>query len=365
MPSFSDLPGREGFLFRAARGRQRTIFNPHAGLSIVNPPREIAGYLKDQPMFKTRTLVLAIASLSVWSTASAATFSEDFSADPLQRGWQASGDAGLFSWDSMNHNLSVTWDSSKTNSYFYHPLGTILTTNDSFSLEFDLQLKDAQTLNYGSELAVGFLHLADATGANFLRTSGTSPNVVEFDYFPPSQIAASVDATLIDASNQFYFAYTEAALEFGHTYHIRLAHGAGERTITGEVLTNGQTYAWLTNVFAATVPLSDFRLDVVAIASYLDDGFGDTVLAHGTVDNFIVTLPPPPVQNFVGVLTNQSWQGQFLSQSNWIYALERTRDLRTWTVASEAAPGTGATLILQDTNAISAGAFYRIRAERP
>lgn len=316
-------------------------------------------------MLKIRALVLILASLSVWSTASAATFTEDFSTDPLQRGWETFGDAGLFTWDSTNHNLSVTWDSSKTNSYFYHPLGTILTASDSFSVEFDLQLSDAQTANYGSELAVGFLKFVDATGTNFLRTSGISPNVVEFDYFPPSQIAASVDATLIDASNRYYFAYAEASLDPGRTYHIRLAHDAGERTITAEVLTNGQASAWLTNVFASTVPVADFRLDVLAIASYLDDGFGDTVLAHGTVDNFVVTLPPPPVQNFVGVLTNQFWRGQFLSQSNWIYTLERTRELRTWAAAADSAPGTGATLLLQDTTPVSAGAFYRIRAERP
>ena len=71
----------------------------------------------------------------------AATITENFSANPLQNGWQIFGDTNLFQWDSTNQNLAVTWDSSQTNSYFYHPLGTILTRNDDFSLAFDLAIE--------------------------------------------------------------------------------------------------------------------------------------------------------------------------------------------------------------------------------
>src|SRR5271165_5189674 len=111
------------------------------------------------------------------SPAHAATLTEDFSTDPLQKGWQVFGDTNLFTWNSTNQNLEVTWDSSQSNSYFSHSIGTILTTNDDFNVEFDLQLTNAVAANYGSELAIGFLHLADATGAGFLRSSGVSPNV--------------------------------------------------------------------------------------------------------------------------------------------------------------------------------------------
>src|ERR1019366_3157399 len=107
---------------------------------------------------------LAIASLFVLSAASAfaATITENFSTNPLQHGWQIFGDTNLFQWDSVNQNLAVTWDSSQPNSYFYHPLGTILTRNDDFSVAFDLQLNDAEASGYGFELAVGFLNLAEA-----------------------------------------------------------------------------------------------------------------------------------------------------------------------------------------------------------
>jgi hypothetical protein len=347
---------------RASAGR---TFSPLAGLSIVNPLRVVAGLLKDQSMIKFHWFSVAAATCFVLSAAPAATLTEDFSTDPSQHGWRTFGAASLFQWDSTNHNLSVTWDSAITNSYFYHSLGTILTTNDSFSLEFDIQVSQANTANYGSELAVGFLQLSEATSSGFLRTSGTSPNVAEFDYFPPSLIPPSVDATLIDRSNHFYFAYAEAPLNAGQTFHIRLAHAVGATTISGEVLTNGQSYTSLTNLFTSTVPTGDFRLDVVAVASYQDDGFGDTVLASGTVDNLVVTMPPPPVQDFAGSLTNGSWQGQFLSQNGWVYTLERTQDLRTWTSASAATPGNGATVALQDVSAADGLAFYRVRAERP
>ena len=75
---------------------------------------------------------LAIAGLFVLSIApvNASTIVEKFTTDPALDGWQIFGDTNLFHWDSTNQNLDVTWDSSQTNSYFYHPLGMTLTTND-------------------------------------------------------------------------------------------------------------------------------------------------------------------------------------------------------------------------------------------
>jgi hypothetical protein len=314
-------------------------------------------------MFKVRLAVLALAGWSVVSAARAATIQEDFSSNPSQDGWQVFGDATLFRWDSTQRNLAVTWDSSQTNSYFYHTLGTILTTNDDFSVEFDLTLSDATTANYGSELAIGFLHRREAFSPDFLRSMGTSPNVAEFDYFPPSQIAASIDATLIDGGNNFYFAYKMAALNPGTVYHVRLAHSAGEMALSGLVLTNGQPYVSLTNLTGATT--ADFRLDVLAISSYQDDGYDDSVLAHGTVDNLVVTVPPPPLQGFTGTLANGSWRGQFLSTINWLYTLERTVDFQTWIPVSGSLAGTGGVLPIQDSNSPTSQAFYRVRAERP
>lgn len=312
-------------------------------------------------MLRIGSKILFLAACCVASAASAATISEDFSSNPLQHGWRIFGDTNLFRWDATNKDLAVTWDSSQTNSFFYLPLGTLLTTNEAFSLDFDLRLLDAAAANYGSELAIGFLHLADATGTNFLRTSGTSPNVAEFDYFPPSDIAASVDATLIDSSNGFYFAYDNVELNPGTIYHVSLTHAAGALTIAGQVSSSGQVVTVLPNVYGAAT--NNFRLDVVAVSSYQDDGFGDSILAHGVLTNLTLTLPPPPVQNFTGNFSQGAWQGQFLSQPNWFYTLERSRDFQSWSGASATVPGTGAMLALRDTNPPAVAAFYRVKAE--
>ena len=103
-------------------------------------------------------------------------------------------------------------------------------------------------------------------------------------------------------------------------------------TFSGQILTNGSSYTALPNVYAA--PITDFRLDTLSISSYTDDGFGDSILAHGVVDNFVVTVPPPPVQNLTNTSSNGVWQAQFLSRSNWVYTLERTTDFQSWTNVS-------------------------------
>ena len=87
-------------------------------------------------MQKKSLLALAAAGFAFVSTLDAGTLTENFSHDPALDGWQVFGDTNLFHWDSVNHNLQVTWDSSQSNSYFYHPLGTILGTNDDFSMSF-------------------------------------------------------------------------------------------------------------------------------------------------------------------------------------------------------------------------------------
>ncbi len=313
---------------------------------------------------------LAFAGLFVLSAAHATTITENFTNNPSQDGWQIFGDTNLFQWDSTNQNLDVTWDSSQANSYFYHPLGTILATNDDFSVEFDLQLSNASATG-SFELAVGLLNFSDATSTNFSRPIGSTPNLFEFDYFPDGGYGPSIDATMADmtvtATNEsdFYFAYDTLPLAIGVTYHIILTHVAGEPTISGEVLTNGQIYTSLPNVYAG--PITDFRLDTVAVSSYsaAGDTFGDSLLAHGTVDNLVITLPPPPIQNLTGAFSNGVWQVQFSSQNDWFFTLERTSDFQLWTDVSPATPGNATNLILEDTNPPADKAFYRVSASRP
>jgi hypothetical protein len=117
---------------------------------------------------KTFVLGLAAASLFTLSTLGATPSVEiltSFTADPAQQGWKTFGNSNLFKWNSTNGCLDVTWDSSKSNSYFYYPIGTVLTRKDDFTMEFDLTINDISTSF--DQMALGFLNLGDATSSEF------------------------------------------------------------------------------------------------------------------------------------------------------------------------------------------------------
>ena len=297
---------------------------------------------------------------------SANVIADDFLTNPLANGWKIFGNTNLFVWNPTNQNVEVTWNSTNQNSYFYRPLGTVLTRDDAFSLSFDLQLNDAVAFNYGQQLAIGLMKFSDATNVNFSRSGGTAPNLFEFDYFPDTGFGDSIDATLIDTNigfTYFYFAYDNRTLAPGLTYQVTLTHLAGATNLTGQILTNGVLFTALPSIYAG--PITDFRLDTLSISSYADDGFGNSVLAHGTVKNFIVTLPPSPVQNLTGQLVGGQWQSQFLSRSNWLYTLERSADLQNWSAAASAVTGNGTNAITTDAAPPANQSFYRLRADRP
>jgi hypothetical protein len=314
---------------------------------------------------------LSLAGLFVLFTAhsGATTLAEDFSTDPLQDGWQIFGDTNLFRWDSTNHQLAVTWDSSQTNSYFYHPLGTILTRNDDFSLAFDLKLDEADASGYGFELTIGFLNLAEATSTNFDRSTGNdSPDLVEFTYFPDAGFGATVWPVFVDTNSLFnYNSNTDYAIYApppGDWYHIVMTYTASNQTMV-TTTTNFEQTSGITVVDPFMTNFTDFRVDTLSINNYQDDGFGDSIFARGTVDNFVVTVPPPPVQSLTGAFSNGIWRVQFISRSNWIYAIERTTDFQSWKNISPVIVGNATNLFLQDTNPPADKAFYRIHAERP
>jgi hypothetical protein len=107
----------------------------------------------------------------------AATITESFSSDPIARGWKTFGDHSLFAWNATNQNLAVTWDSSRSNSYFYLPLGTVLSKSDDFSFAFDLRLSDiAIGLSSNKpctfQIAIGLLNSQSATKTNFYVGTG-------------------------------------------------------------------------------------------------------------------------------------------------------------------------------------------------
>ena len=214
------------------------------------------------------------------------------------------------------------------------------------------------------ELAVGLVNFSEATSANFSRAFGISPDLCEFDYFPAYVYAgqpypASVDATLIDTASDFYFAYDDLTLNPGVTYQILLVHQTGADTISGAVFANGQLVNSMSNIYSG-LP-GAFQFDTLSVNSYADDGFGDSILAHGTIGKLAVASPLP-----VDKITNlAAGEVQFGSDTNWLYTLEQSVDFQTWTPAAPVRFGNGTNLVLQAANLPADKSFYRVRADLP
>jgi hypothetical protein len=323
-------------------------------------------------------LLLPLLSL-VPTIATATTLTETFSTDPTNRSWNVYGNTNLFRWNSTNQNLAVTWDSSKTNSYFQHSLGTVLTKNDDYSFAFDLRIDDIEIgVNplkpYTFELCLGMQNFASAAKSNFFRgNQSLSPNLAEFAYFPDSGFGATVWPTFTSTNSSHNYNgasdYTLIDLPTGVWMRIAMNYFASNRTVVTSITTNNVSIGAI-NVCKLSANFTDFRVDTFAVKSYSDGGQNPSdsgsLLAHGVVDNITITVPPPPVQNLRTLFTNGQWNAEFTGTNNWTYTLERTTNLLSWSEASVKTNGTGgATLLLPDTNNVPTGkSFYRVKATR-
>ena len=330
-------------------------------------------------MLSAKHLLIALPLICLLSSsAHAGVFTDDFTSDPTTDRWRIHGDASLFQWDSSAQQLDVTWDSSQTNSFFYHPLGMVLSKSDDFSLAFDLRFSDiaagVRPEKPGPfEIAVGFFNSANATNAAFSRGNLQCPNLVEFDYFPAGynpgygQIAATVSPIIVSTNRQAASSFTfPLELEPGDWFHFALSFTTSNQTLTTIMTRNGQPAEAIQSVVLSG-SFTDFRVDTFSINSYSDSGdrYG-SVLAHGQIDNLTVTTPERPRPVLAGDFSDSIWQVQFTSLTNWQYVLERTTNWTEWIPVSEPQLGNGATLNLSDTNqVIGNAAFYRVREERP
>jgi hypothetical protein len=164
----------------------------------------------------------------------------------------------------------------------------------------------------------------------------------------------------------FYFIYDTLPMDIGTTYHVTLTHAAGAGLISATVFTNGQIYTTMPLFYSGTI--GDFQLDTISVSSYSgagqDPSYAGSILAHGTVDNFVVTLPPV-VRNATGAFSNGLWQVQLGTYTDWFYTLERSTNLTSWSAVTPSVAGSGNVLTLSDTNAAGDKAFYRIHAQQP
>jgi hypothetical protein len=162
--------------------------------------------------------------------------------------------------------------------------------------------------------------------------------------------------------------YTVMTLPLGVVMRISIVYASSNQTLTTTITTNGISVGAV-HSDKISASFTDFRVGTFAIASYSDAGQSGSgqgsILAHGVIDNITITVPPSPVGILQCVANNQTAAVQFLSRSNWLYTLERTVDLQSWSTASIPAPGTATNLLIQDTNPPVPSAMYRVRAERP
>jgi hypothetical protein len=318
--------------------------------------------------------LLAMLLLSGAATSSlGATLHEDFANDPGRRGWRTFGEAALFLWNSGSESLDVTWDSSKPNSYFYRPLGTVLSKSDELTLSFDLRLPEFAVGTtpgkpFTFELAVGLINWRNATSTNFLRGTGAhSPNLLELDWFPDSGFGATLSPVMVSSNGQFAVSHTVPfELNPDNVYHFSLRYSAASQTLTTAVRINDGPSMPARDV-VLTPAFTDFRLDTLAVSSYTDQGAGGSILARGTIDNLQLIYPNPPLPAMRGGLDAGAWQVVLAGAQGWLHTLERTEDWREWQTVSASHWGTGGELLLRDESAaaLPQAAFYRVRLERP
>src|SRR5258708_27071776 len=200
--------------------------------------------------------------------------------------------------------------------------------------------------NASFPLAIGLINLLDATRTNFFRgrPAHLQPNLVEFTFFPDTAGYGptiwpdiwSTNGTLAGNDNGDY-GYTIMDLPIGVVMRIPLSYSASNQTLNTTLVTNGVSIPL--NRLTIGTNFTDFRVAAFAIPSYSDAGksprYANSLLAHGIVDNVLLTVPPPPVQNLLGYFANGHWKAQFTSRTNWSYAVQASADLQSWDSVSQ------------------------------
>lgn len=304
---------------------------------------------------------------------------EDFRQPPSAGPWLGSGEVSLFRWQEADGWLAVTWDSAQPNSYWYRPLGTVLSRVDDFTLGFDLRLDSIQAGSSEGkpaafQIALGLVQLESALRPEFYRGTGVNSiagprNALEFDYFPDGGFGATVSPALISADNQFAAGFEfPVELPLGEWVRVLLDYSASDATLRTRLLQGGMT---VRAVAPVTLPESftDFRLDTVAICSFSDAGqeppYAGSVLAQGAVDNVLVVLPDPPVAQVVGDWQEGAWVVSVSTQPDWTYVLEWTVDFVRWTQKDSLTATDRGGGVLRDPAPDMGRGFYRVQAVKP
>src|SRR6185295_374668 len=115
---------------------------------------------------------------------------------------------------------------------------------------------------------------------------------------PDAGFGDTFATTVISTNNVFAFAHNfPLTLTTGDVFRLTVSYTAADQVLRTSALRNGAPFDSLADVSLADK--SDFRVDAFAVINYSDavqagsPRFYGSVLAHGTVDNVQLVLPPP------------------------------------------------------------------------
>ena len=329
-------------------------------------------------LFTCTATTAAAATPPIWNTQEPIVISslENFSTNPSQRGWNIFGDTNLFTWNA--DHLDVTWDSSRSNSYFRLPLPTIATARDNFFVSLEFVLHEIQAglrpdFPGAMQLAFGFQNRADADQPGFIRGTGAdSPNLVEFNFFPDTGFGPTAWPLIVFSNSVVNYNgngdFSKFELPIGVPMNIALQYTASNRTVSLAVRTNGVLVGPIVDAPIASEE-NGFEVDAFAISSYSEAGqspnFPGSIFARGTVDNFAFIAPQPSIRAARGSRMDGEWQHEVLSLPGWIYVLEASEDLAAWNEIAPNVAGTGDWIILRAADSPPRPRrFFRIKAIR-
>jgi len=322
------------------------------------------------------------------ASAAGMVIEEDFS-QPLDQdgGWKTHGNAGLFSRDELNQRLDVTWDSSQPNSYFYRPLDLPLTKNDSFSLQFSLQIDELEIGTspdkpFTFPIAVGLIRMKDAFRDDFYRGAGMHQQwgprgLFEWAYHADSGFGATISSGFVSTDNQWAMQHTfPFELQAGALYQITLSYEAATQELKTFMSEDGVPLgpihtASLSEFYGApTEGFTDLNVDALALMSYGDQGqpspeFAGSVLATGSVDDIHFQRSQTTGSGsrlLPGASAMELWVDASEGVACW---LEKTLDFEHWETRGFLMPDQTASQRMKDLGTNDPHGFYRVHFQQP
>ena len=282
-------------------------------------------------------LLLAIVFITIESSLSANNLHfETFDSDPLTKGWSVHGDKSLFEWDEDSESLRVKWDTERPSSFFYKPLGRVLTESNSFAFTFQITLDSVKAgylegKPYTFQVALGLLNISSAIDKNFNRGTGSdSPNLVEWDYFPDTGFGATVSPAVASDKSEFSAGFTfPAELLIGKTYSIKLIYNSEERVLKTEMLEDGKSWETIQTVEISS-DFSGFFVDTFSISNFSAKDSESSLLAIGTVDEVALATSDTLPKLFGVKINGSQWEAKAFLIEPEIWKVESSNDVLNW-----------------------------------